>query len=77
MDAVSAVIEENTSATEEIAANSSELNQAIENIACISVENSAAAEEVSASTEEVSASVASMMEMARKLHSVVDQFKLR
>jgi hypothetical protein len=59
------------------------LTQAIENIASVSEENSAAVEEVSASTEEVSAQVeevsasaASMMEMAQNLQQVVAQFTL-
>jgi methyl-accepting chemotaxis protein len=83
VDAVSAVIEENTAATEEMAANSSELTQAVENIASVSEENSAAVEEVSASTEEVlaqveqvSASATSLMDLAQDLQRVVSQFKL-
>ncbi len=83
VDSVSAVIEENTAATEEMAANSTELTQAIENIASVSEENSAAVEEVSASTEEVSAQVeevsasaASLMDMAKNLQKVVSRFKL-
>jgi methyl-accepting chemotaxis protein len=64
-------------------ANSGEISQAIENIASVSEENSAAVEEVSASTEEMtaqveevtaSANVLSMM--AQTLKEVVNQFKL-
>jgi methyl-accepting chemotaxis protein len=83
VDSVSVVIQENTSATKEMAANSNVLTQAIENIASVSEENSAAVEQVSASTEEVSAQVeevsasaASMMEMALNLQQIVAQFKL-
>ena len=50
---VLAVIEENTAATEQMAAGSSEVTQAIENIASVSEENSAAVEGVSASAEEM------------------------
>jgi methyl-accepting chemotaxis protein len=57
-------------------------DQAIENIASVSEENSAAVEEVSASTEEVSAQVeevsasaASLMDMAQGLQQLIAQFK--
>jgi hypothetical protein len=77
------VVEENTAATEQMAASSSEVTQAIENIASVSEENSAAVEEVSASAEEMSAQVEevtasaqSLAEMAQALQAVVAQFKL-
>ena len=83
MDSVSAVVEENTAATEEMAASSNEVTQAIENIASVSEENSAAieqvsasAEEMSAQVEEVTASAQSLSEMAHALQEVVAQFKL-
>ena len=82
-ETVSAVVEENVAATEQMAANSSEVSQAIENIASVSQENSAAVEEVSASAEEMSAQVEevsaaaqALNEMARALDAVVAQFKL-
>jgi methyl-accepting chemotaxis protein len=84
MSSVSAVIEENTAATEEMAANSTEVTQSVENIASVSEENSAAVEEVSASAEEMSAQVeevtASAEELAQltsDLQLVVSRFKLR
>lgn len=56
---------------------------AMENIASVSEENSAAVEEVSASTEEVlaqveqvSASATGLMEMAQALQGIVVQFAL-
>jgi len=64
------VIEKNTAATEQMAANSTELTQQIESIASVSEENSAV-------TEEVSASVASLMDMAKNLQQIVAQFKLK
>jgi methyl-accepting chemotaxis protein len=83
LDRVSAVVEENTAATEEMSASASELSEIVEGFASISEENSAAVEEVSASTEEMNAQVAEvtssaevMAEMARKLGSIVDKFKL-
>jgi methyl-accepting chemotaxis protein len=83
MDSVSAVVEENTAATEEMAAGSGEVTHAIENIASVSEENSAAVEEVSASAEEMSAQVEevtasaqSLAEMAAGLRAVIAQFKL-
>ncbi|MBI9051693.1 MAG: HAMP domain-containing protein [Anaerolineaceae bacterium] len=83
VDAVSAVIEENTAATEQMNASSSEVTQAIENIASISEENSAAVEEVSASAEEMSAQVQevsqaakALSELAEELRIIVRQFQL-
>jgi methyl-accepting chemotaxis protein len=83
LDAVSAVVEENTASTEEMAAGSTEVAQSIESIASVSEENSAAVQEVSASAEEmtaqveeVTASAQSLAEMARALQEVVSQFKL-
>ena len=76
-------VEENTAATEEMSANSSEVTQAIESIASVSEENSAAIEEVSASAEEmtaqveeVTASAQSLAELAVDLQKVVNRFKL-
>jgi len=76
-------VEENTAATEEMAANSSEVTQSIENIAGISEENSASAEEVAAAVEEanaqveeITASAQSLSEMAQTLQALVAQFTL-
>lgn len=83
MDTVSSIIEENTAATEEMAANSGEVAQSIESFASISEENSAAVEQVSASTEEMAAQVAelnqtakNLSEMAITMRAIVNQFKL-
>ena len=83
METVSAVVEENTAATEQMAASSNEMMQAMANIASVSEENSAAIEEVSASTEEVlaqvehvSSSAASLTTMAQGLQQIVAQFTL-
>lgn len=83
MDAVSAVVEENTAATIDMAAGSGEVTLVMATIASVSEENSAAAQEVSASAEEmnaqvenVRASAQSLTEMAQKLQQVVAQFKL-
>ena len=83
MDSVSAVVEENSVATEEMTASSGNVIQIIADIASVSEENSAAAEEVSASTEEmsaqveeVSASAQSLARMASALQDLASQFKL-
>ncbi len=83
MDAVAAVVSENTSATEQMTAVSMQVSESVENIASVSEENSAAVEEVSASTEEmnaqveeVTASAQSLSEMAAQLEAVVKLFKL-
>ncbi|MCX6066084.1 MAG: hypothetical protein NT121_10060 [Chloroflexi bacterium] len=66
-----------------MAANSSELTLAIENIASVSKQNSTTVEEVSTSTgevstqvAEVSASAASMMDLAQGLQQVVARFSI-
>jgi methyl-accepting chemotaxis protein len=83
VDSVSAVVEENTASTEQMAANSSEVVQAFESIASVTEQNSAAIEEVNASAEEMSSqvddvsnSVRSLAEMAQALQNVVAQFKI-
>ncbi len=83
MDAVSAVVEENTASAEEMAASSSEVTRSVENIASVSEENSAAVEEVSAGAEEMSAQVeevtaaaASLADMAESLQKEVSIFRL-
>ncbi len=83
MEAVSAVVEENTASTEEMANNSGLVKLAIETIAGVSEENAAMVEEVSASTEEmnaqveeVTASAHSLAEMAEQLRQVVARFKI-
>jgi methyl-accepting chemotaxis protein len=83
LDAVSAVVEENTAATEQMAASSSEVTQAVDNIASVSEENSAAVEQVSASAEEMSAQVEevtasaqSLAEMAETLQELIARFDI-
>lgn len=83
VNSVSAVVEENTAATEEMAAGSSLVTQAIEDIASISEQNSAAVEEVAASAEEMSEqveeltrSVNGLTGMAQSLQSILSQFIL-
>jgi methyl-accepting chemotaxis protein len=83
MESVSAVVEENTAATDEMNTSAGKVTSAMENIASISEENSAAVEEVSASAEEMSAQVEevtasaqSLTEMAESLSRVAARFKL-
>ncbi|MCB0208694.1 MAG: HAMP domain-containing protein [Anaerolineae bacterium] len=83
MDSVSAVVEENTASTEEMAATSIVVQEEIESIANISRENATKIEEISASTEEmnaqaeeVTASAQTMAEMAEGLRKAVAQFKV-
>ena len=76
-------MEENTAATEEMSAGSTEVAQSIEQIASTSEESSASIEEVSASTEEMSAQVQEvstsseiLAEMAQQISSMLGQFNL-
>lgn len=83
IESVSSVVEENTAATEEMAAGVNEVTQAIDSVASVSEENAASVEEVSAGTEEMSAQVEevvasadSMARMAEELKDMVARFKL-
>jgi methyl-accepting chemotaxis protein len=83
LDSVSAVVEENTAATEEMSASASDVSNMMISIASVSEENSAAVEQVSASAEEMSAEVnqvaenaAQLRKMAEQLKSIVDQFQI-
>ncbi len=83
MEKVSAIVELNTAATDQMSSRSTEVTGAIENISAISEENNAAVEEVSASAEEmnaqieeVSSSAGSLAELARILQGLVNQFSL-
>lgn len=76
------MVEQNTAATEQMSASSTEVLNAIESIASISEENSAAVEQVSASTEEmtahmeeVSASAQALRDMSQKFLEAVSLFK--
>jgi methyl-accepting chemotaxis protein len=80
---VSNVVDENTTATNLLTSSSSGVMQAIENIASVSEQNSAAVEEVSASSEEmtaqveeVTASAQSLSDMAKALREAVDRFRV-
>ena len=82
-DAVLAMVNQNTLATEHMTVGSNEVYQAINNIANVSRTNDAAVEEVSAATEEmsaqveeVSASAQTLDDMAQALQHLVAQFKL-
>jgi methyl-accepting chemotaxis protein len=77
------IVDSNRSEAAEMAANSIIANEAIENIASISQESSAAIEETSASTEEVTAQVAEfkssidhLVEMMQQLRQASNNFKL-
>jgi methyl-accepting chemotaxis protein len=88
MQSISAVVEENTAATEEMAAQSAEVDAAIQGIAKISETQRASVEEIAAGAiaagaEEMSAQVAqigtdaaSMAATAENLEQLVRRFKL-
>ena len=83
IDEIVSVSEENTAATEEMAASAGEVGQAIDSIASVSEETAASVEEISASAEQVNASIeqiatsaAELANMAEKLTQVVSIFKL-
>ena len=81
MNSVNEIVSQNEASTRQMTADASIVTQAIENVASISQENSAAIQEVSASTQEMSAQVAevsaaaqSLDKMAKTLQETVTQF---
>lgn len=83
MQQMAEIVDANRSEAAEMTANSSIANEAIENIASISEESSAAIEETSASTEEVTAQVSEfktsidhLVETMQKLRKASNNFKL-
>jgi methyl-accepting chemotaxis protein len=83
MDSVSAIIEENTAATEEMNANASEVAQAVENISSLGEKNrlsveqvASAAEELTDQVEEVGLAAKHMSDTAHLLRDLVEQFNL-
>ena len=75
MHSMGAVVEKNTAATEEMAAQAAEVNDAIAAIASVSEEQSASTEQASASTEEMSAQMEEMSAQARRLAATAQQLK--
>ncbi len=75
IEAMSAVVEENTAVAEEMAANSQEVTTTMEGVASIAEENSAAAEQVSASAEEMLAQVEEVTASSQELANLADQLK--
>ncbi len=73
---VSSVTQQCIAAAQQMAANSSGVSNAIEEISAISRRNSASAEEMSAQVEEVVASAQSLDQMAQELQKAVSVFKL-
>lgn len=83
MQQMAEIVETNRAEAAEMSANSVVANEAIENIASISQETSAAIEETSASTEEVTAQVSEfkssiehLVEMMQQLRKASNNFKL-
>lgn len=83
IESVSSVVEENTAATEEMAAGATEVAEAIDTVASVSEQTAASTEEVSAGAEEMTAQVEEMVasskslaEMAEGLQEMVSRFKL-
>ena len=83
IDAVSLVVQENTTATQKMTGDSLSVNQILNDVAGISEENNAAIEEVSASAEELNSQTDEMAkssqtlnEMALSLTQLVGQYKL-
>ena len=83
IDGVSSIVEENSAATEEMAANSTEVSEAVERISSIAQQNrsatvdvSTSADGMSAQVQEVIASAQTLDDMAKGLQEAVSVFKL-
>jgi methyl-accepting chemotaxis protein len=67
MESVSAVVEQNSAAMQQMSAGSGDVGMAIERISVVSMQNSSSVEEVSAATEQISAQMEDVMESAQRL----------
>jgi methyl-accepting chemotaxis protein len=76
MQQVARVIEDNMEATTALSAGQEPLRYAIEEIASVAEENSAAAEEVAASAEENSASVEEISAMTKAVNSQIEELTM-
>ena len=83
IDGVSCIVEQNSAATEEMAANRTQLSQAVEKVSVIAEQNRAATVDVSTSAgglsaqvQQVIASAQSLDDMAKGLQEAVSIFKL-
>ena len=75
INSVSKVVETNLSASDTLTISARQVMEAVENIASVSEENSAAVEEVSASTEEMTAQVSEVSQSAQSLASMITDLK--
>jgi methyl-accepting chemotaxis protein len=75
IDSVSKVVETNLSASDTLTISARQVMEAVENIASVSEENSAAVEEVSASTEEMTAQVSEVSQSAQSLALMITDLK--
>jgi len=82
-DNVSSIVEENTAATEEMAASAKQISRAVEEVAGVAEENSAATEQVSAAAEQISAQVQqvvasgeTMKDMSADFEQLVAKYKM-
>lgn len=80
---VSAVVEENTATTQELAAGSNDVREAVERVTTVAQQNSAAVQEVTAAVETINAQVEQMAamahalpEMSLALQQAINQFQL-
>ena len=75
MTSISAIVEQNTAATEQMSAQSGQVAQAIQSIAAVAEEQSASTEEVSASAEEMSVQIDEMTAQAQELSGTAEQLR--
>ncbi len=76
MRSISAVVDANLNASQDMAAETARVNEATQSIAAVAEENSAATEEVSASAEEMSAQVEEMSAQAEELAATAEQLEV-
>jgi len=75
VEAVNAVVEENSVSAEEMAANTQEVAMAMVGVSKLAAENSASADQVSASAEEMSAQIEEVTASAEELAALADALR--
>jgi methyl-accepting chemotaxis protein len=74
-DNISAIVEENTAATEQMSVTAKTVSKSIEEVAGVAEENSAATEQVSAAAHEVDSQIQHVVQSGNNLTKVADEFK--
>lgn len=75
IDGINGSVEQNSAATQQMSANSSQVTQSMDSVASITQQNGAAIQEMSASSEEMSAQVQEVVAASQSLDALSEDLK--